>query len=87
MSKIELTGLMPFNDHIEVDVFGSAEYSPAELDYESGTGAQAGWDAYVNAISLSIGSKALIVDKNGSNIVFFNKLEELIQAYLDENGY
>ena len=78
---------MPFNEHIEVDLEGSAEYVNEELDWETGTGTEAGWSAYVSAIKLCIGSKILIVDRTGAHSPFFNSLDNLIQDYLDEEGY
>jgi hypothetical protein len=85
--KIDIESLMPFNDHIEIDLQGSAEYVEEELDWETGTGTDAGWSAYVNAIKLCIGSKVLIIDRTGAYNNFFNSLDNLIQDYLDEEGY
>jgi len=88
MSRIiQIESLMPFNDHIEVDLQGSAEYVNEELDWETGTGTEAGWSAYVRSIKLCIGSKILIVDRTGAYSPFFNNLDNLIQDYLDEEGY
>jgi hypothetical protein len=85
--KIQIESIMPFNEHIEIDVEGSAEYVENELDYETGTGVEAYWSTYVSAIKLCIGSKILIIDRTGAYTPFFNNLDNLIQDYLDEQGY